>query len=164
MTNKQSAWRSPWVIGWTALLALFFVFSGVRVYLAVTTNPGLVDEDYYERGEALSRDRLKRERRNPGWTMEIEAPEYVDIGVPTLFGFRVSDREGDPVTPDSVTFYVYRPADASLDFSKPMREVGPGHYMVEASFPLLGVWDILVSSTHGEDEYNVPYRISAGVK
>ncbi len=164
MTNKQSAWRSPWIVGWASLLVLFFVFSGVRVYLAVTTNPGLVDENYYERGEALSRDLRKRAARNPGWNMEIEAPDYVDIGQPTLFGFRVSDREGRPVRPDAVIFHVYRPADARLDFSKPMREVGPGHYTVEASFPLLGVWDILVSSTNGEDEYNVPYRISAGVK
>jgi nitrogen fixation protein FixH len=164
MTNKQSAWRSPWVIGWVGLLLLFFIFSGVRIYLAVTSSPGLVDENYYERGEALSRNRLQREARNPGWEMRLEAPEFVDIGKPTQFGFRVSDREGRPVAPDSVTFYVYRPADSSLDFSKPMRLVEPGHYTVEASFPLLGVWDILVSSTHDQDEYNIPHRISAGVK
>jgi nitrogen fixation protein FixH len=164
MSEKNSPWRSPWVIGWLGLLILFFLFSGVRIWFAIDSNPGLVVDDFYERGEDLSANRLKREARNPGWQMEIEAPAFVDIAKPTLFGFRVKNNVGKPIDPDAVIFYAYRPADKSKDFSVPMRRVATGHYTAEVSFPLLGVWDILVSAKNGQDEYNMPHRISAGVK
>ncbi len=164
MSEKQSAWRSPWVITWVGILVAFVLVSGFRIYLAVDTNPGLVDNDFYERGQDYENNLLKRMARDPGWNMRIEAPGFVDIGKPVSYGFTVSDSEGAPVSPDSVTFYGYRPADADMDFSLPMQQVRPGYYQVEVSFPLLGVWDILVSAKKGDDEFNVPHRISAGVK
>lgn len=164
MSDKQSAWRSPWVITWVGILVAFILVSGVRVFLAVDSNPGLVVDDFYERGQDYENNLLKRMARDPGWKMRIEAPRFVDIGKPARYGFSVSDSEGRPVTPDSVVFYVYRPADAAKDFSVPMQQLRPGYYQAEVSFPLLGVWDILVSASKGDDEFNVPHRVSAGVK
>jgi len=146
------------------ILLTFIMVSGVRVFLAIQTNPGLVVDDFYERGQDYEQNRLKREARDPGWQMEIEAPEFVDIAIPTRYGFRVADKEGTPVSPDSVIFYVYRPSDAKLDFSVPMKQAESGYYQADVSFPLLGVWDILISARNGEDEYHLPHRISAGVK
>jgi len=164
MADKNSAWRSPWVLVWFGILILFFIFTGVRIFYAITSSPGLVVDDYYERGEAYSANRLKREARDPGWQMEIEAPEFVDIGKPTLYGFRLKNKVGKPIDADAVIFYVYRPADERQDFQVPMKRVALGHYTAEVSFPLLGVWDILISAKNGEDEYNLAHRISAGVK
>lgn len=164
MTNKTSAWRSPWVIAWVSMLVIFFVANVIMIYLAVDRNPGLVDKDFYDRGQYHEQNMLKRQARDPGWKMKLEAPKFVDVGKPTSYGFRIEDREGNPVTPDSVTFYVYRPADADADFSVPMEADAPGHYGAEVTYPLLGVWDILVSVRKGEDEYNHPHRVSAGVK
>ena len=164
MSDRQSAWRNPWVVAWILILLAFILISGFRIYLAVESNPGLVDKDYYEKGKSYEKERLSRMARDPGWKMRIEAPEFVDIGVPATFEFEVKDKQGAPVTPDAVTFFVYRPSDAKQDFSKPMEQIGEGRYRTRASFPLLGVWDILVSVKNGEDEYNVPYRFSAGVK
>ena len=164
MSNKStSAWRSPWVIAWIGILVAFVLVSGFRIYLAVATDPGLVVEDYYERGQDYEDNLLKRLARDSGWNMQIEAPKTVDVAKPAVFGFRIKDNEGNPVNPDAVVFYVYRPADAELDFSLPMRQMAPGYYQAEVSFPLLGVWDILVSAKSGDDEVNHPYRVSAGV-
>ncbi|MES9897932.1 MAG: FixH family protein [Sedimenticola sp.] len=164
MSEKQSPWRSPWIIGWMSMLVIFVAANIVMIYLAIDDGPGLVVDDYYERGQDYEENMLKRQARDPGWKMKVIAPEFVDIGKPALFSYKVTDKEGNPVTPDSVTFYVYRPADKDLDFSVPMKQVEVGLYQAEVSFPLLGVWDILVSNKVGEDEYNQPYRISAGVK
>jgi nitrogen fixation protein FixH len=164
MPNRQSAWRNPWVITWVTILLAFFLISGIRIFLAVKTSPGLVDDNYYERGQSYEKERLSRMARDPGWQMRIKAPDFIGIAVPVVFDFEVKDKQGHPVTPDAVTFYVYRPSDVKQDFSLPMEKVGEGRYRTEASFPLLGVWDILVSVKNGEDEYNVPYRFSAGVK
>ena len=163
MSDKQSAWRSPWVIAWVGILVVFVLVSGVRVYIAVVTNPGLVDEDFYERGQEYEKNLRKRMARDPGWKMRIEAPRFVDLGKPTRFSFSVTDKDGVPVDPDSVTFYAYRPSDASKDFSLPMQLVEAGYYQAEVAFPLLGAWDILVSAKRGEDEFNVPHRLSARV-
>ncbi|MCB1760684.1 MAG: FixH family protein [Gammaproteobacteria bacterium] len=163
MSDKQSAWRSPWVIAWVGILVAFVLVSGFRIYLAVQTNPGLVDENYYERGQEYEQNRLKRLARDPGWKMKLSEPPKIDIGKPGRFDFQVTDATGAPITPDSVTFYAYRPSDAKEDFSLPMEVVGPGRYSAEVSFPLLGAWDILISVKNGEDEYNHPHWISAGV-
>jgi len=163
MKDKQSAWRSPWVIAWVGLLVTFVLVSCYRIYLAIETNPGLVDENYYARGQDFEQNRLKKMARDPGWKMQLEAPEVVDIGKPAHYRFRVTSKSGTPVTPDAVTFYVYRPSDAKMDFSLPMQEVGVGEYQAEVTFPTLGVWDILISVKNGVDEYNHPHWVSAGV-
>ena len=71
----------------------------------------------------------------------------------------VLDKAGVPVTPDSVTFYAYRPSDATQDFSVPMDEQAAGLYTAKAEFRLKGAWDILASARSGEDEYHVGQRI-----
>jgi nitrogen fixation protein FixH len=164
MTKKQSAWQSPWVIGWIGLLVVFVLANMVMIYLAIDRNPGLVVDDYYDRGQNYEKNMLKRQAKDPGWKMKIVAPEYVDVGKAASFGFTLKDKQGNPVTPDAVTFYAYRPADRNQDFSVSMAQSAPGHYQADITFPLLGVWDILVSVRQGEDEYNVPHRLSAGVK
>ncbi len=162
-TEKQSPWRNPWVQGWVGLLVVFLMANGVMIYLSITNNPGLVVDDYYERGQDYEQNMLKRQARDPGWKMKVIAPERVDVGVPARYGVRIIGSDGYPVAPDSVTFYAYRPANAKSDFSMPMAATDSGVYEANVSFPELGVWDILISAKHGDDEYNQPYRVSAGV-
>ncbi len=162
-SNKQSPWQNPWVLGWVGLLVVFLIANFIMIYLAVSNNPGLVVEDYYERGQNYEQNMLSRQARNPGWIMELSSPKAVGVEQPANFGVQIKDKYGNSVTPETVTFYAYRPADAREDFSVPMREHLPGVYQAEVSFPLLGVWDILVSARYGEDEYHLSHRVSAGV-
>ncbi len=164
MSKKDSAWRSPWVLGWIGLLVAFLIANGTMVYLAVKSRPNLVVKDYYERGRDYEKHLLDRMARDPGWKTKIEAPDDVGVNEPSTFRFVVLDEKGQPVRPDAVVFHAYRPSDSRRDFSVPMREDTKGHYVAEISFPLKGVWDIIVSATHGKDEYNTSYRLSAGVK
>jgi nitrogen fixation protein FixH len=162
--KKQSAWRSPWV--WT-IIGFFLVFLSANIYmltLAGDSSPRLVNQDYYKRGEDYEENMLKRMAKDPGWVMKIEAPEFIDVAVPTTFVFTVFTKEGEPVDPDLVTFYAYRPSDGTHDFSQPMSKEAAGRYQTEVSFPLKGVWDILIAAKQGEEEYQTPYRFSAGVK
>ena len=58
MSNKKisqdnpNAWRNPWVLGWLALVAVVLVVNAVMITIAFVTNPGLVTEDYYEKGQS----------------------------------------------------------------------------------------------------------------
>jgi nitrogen fixation protein FixH len=161
--EKQSAFRSPWVLAWIGMLIVFVMANAVMIYLAAD-RPGLVVDDYYDRGQDYEKIMLKRMAKDLGWKMKVVKPKFADVGKPSEWKFSVMDKDGAPVKADSVTFYAYRPSDAKQDFSVEMELTAPGHYKADVTFPLLGVYDILVSVKKGEDEFNVPSRISAGVK
>lgn len=163
MSEKKSAWQSPWVIGWIIMVVIFFTMNMIMVYLAQTNNPGLVVDDFYDRGQDYEQNMLKRQARNPGWQMQVEFPDKMEPNQPYTCRYRVNDKDGAPVDPGAVTLYAYRPSDAEQDFHLPMNQVGPGLYEVEVVFPLKGVWDTLVSVKKDDDEYNTPRRVSVGI-
>jgi nitrogen fixation protein FixH len=156
------AWKSPWVIAWVALVVAVLGVNILMVYLAVATNPGLVVQDYYERGQHYERTILSNKARDPGWMLRADIPKDIGVGESTPVRVILVDKAGRPVTPDSVELYLYRPADAGRDFSVDMTEEGPGRYQAEVSFPLVGVWDTLVAARDGDDEYHVGQRIRIG--
>ncbi len=145
------------------MVVIFFSMNMIMIYLARDNNPGLVVDDFYDRGQEYEKNMLKRQARNPGWQMKIDLPKKIDIDQKVTCRYTVKDKEGKPVEPDAVIFYAYRPSDAKQDFSQPMEMVEPGVYQTEVSFPLLGAWDVLVSAKNGEDEYNTPKRLGIGI-
>lgn len=158
-TKPLPGWKSPWVIAWIALVIVVLGVNAVMVYLAVATNPGLVVEDYYERGQNFERTLFSKDARDPGWVLTTDIPQDIRAGELTKIRFFLVDKAGQPVTPDAVDLYVYRPSDAARDFSVGMKEEAPGRYMAEVSFPLVGVWDTLVAARNGEDEHHIGKRI-----
>ena len=166
MADKNSAWRSPWVIAWVAMVVIFFSMNLFMIFMATDNNPGLVVDNFYDRGQDYEKNMLKRRARDPGWVMQMQMPKLIkekDVDKPVICRFRVHDKDGQPVTPDAVTFYAYRPSDAKQDFSVPMQAIEPGVYEAEIHFPLIGAWDTLVSVKQGEDEYTTPQRIGVGM-
>lgn len=153
------AWKSPWVIGWVGLVVSVLGANLVMVFFAITTNPGLVTEDFYDRGQLYEQTMVSKLARDPGWNLHADVPADLTAGEPAVIRFFLTDKAGQPVTPDAVRFFAYRPSDAEQDFDLPMMEEGRGRYMVEASFPLMGIWDTLVAVKHSEDEYNLGKRI-----
>jgi len=158
MSNKQSAFRSPWIIGWLALLLAVLAINITFISLAVKKPPSLVLEDAYEHSKYLHDNILKREAEKPKWKTQVEfagAKNFMgDLKIPAYnkpvkLDYKVTDEQGEPVEPHSVTFYAYRNSDAKQDFSVVMTKVEPGHYQAEITFPLKGVWDTYVAATTG---------------
>lgn len=154
------AWRSPWVIGWVGLVVVVLGVNLTMVVLAVATNPGLVNDNYYERGQHYERTMMSRLSRDPGWTLTADVPAEIKRDEPTTIRVFLVDKAGQPVTPEGVTFHAYRPADKSMDFSASMVEEGKGRFAARLSFPLHGVWDALIAVQQGDDEYTTGARIS----
>jgi nitrogen fixation protein FixH len=145
------------------MVVIFFTMNMVLISFAQSNNPGLVAEDFYDRGQDYEKNMLKRQARNPGWHMKVVLPKKIGVDEPVICRFTVSDKDGEPVDPTAVIFYAYRPSDAKQDFNVPMQQVEPGIYEAEVRFPLLGAWDTLVSAKRGDDEYNTPKRIGVGI-
>ena len=156
---SNSPWRSPWVIAWIGLVVTVLLVNITMVYLAISTNPGLVNDDFYERGQDYEQTMASRLKKDPGWTMSTDFPRDIKQSVSTTIRVTLVDKAGQPVTPDSVTFYAYRAADKSADFSIPMVEEDKGRYAAKVTFPLVGFWDGLVAVTQGADEYTDGDRI-----
>lgn len=154
------AWRSPWVIGWVALVVLVLGVNLTMVYLAIVTNPGLVNEDFYDRGQHYERTMASKLARDPGWTMRLDLPESIRVNQPSRIRVTLMDKAGQPVSPGQVRFFAYRPSDKGRDFSALMEEEAPGRFGLQVSFPLVGLWDGLVAVTEGDEEFTLGERIS----
>lgn len=150
--HSNSAWHSPWFLAWIGLIVVVLVVNTTMIVLAFVTNPGLVVDDYYERGRDVERTMATRRAAAPGWTMSLDTPADVTKNVATTVRFFVVDSAGQPVRPDKVTYYAYRPSDPSADFSVPMVEEAPGRYAAEITFVISGLWDTLVAAeTEGQE-------------
>ncbi len=159
MSNPNSAWRSPWVVGIVSMLLAFVAISGYRIYLAYATDPGLVNADYYEQGQNYENSMNARRIKAAEYEMSIEVPNRIRLGEPATIRFTGVDVSGVPLHGDSATAFVYRPADKSQDFSVPMEAEGNGRYVAQVTFPLKGAWDLVVSLKQGDEEVNAPRRI-----
>ena len=157
-SNSNSNWRNPWVIGIIVVLTIFVLANVYTIYLTTQDVPGLVVDNYYERGQYYEENMLKRQAQDPGWKMKVQAPELIKVGKKEFINVTVIDGEAKPVNQDSVMFHLYRPSDATKDFSLPMKRIDDGLYEVEVSFPLPGVWDALVALPFQDYEINLPYR------
>jgi len=153
------AWRSPWVIAWIGLVVAVLVVNSTMVYLAFATNPGLVNEDYYERGQDYEETLISRRNADPGWAIKVDVPRGIAANEETTVRAVLVDRVGQPVAPDEVTFYAYRPSDKGADFSLPMVAQAPGRYAAKTRFPLYGYWDTLVAVVHDGQEYTTGERV-----
>ncbi|CRI63624.1 putative Cbb3-type cytochrome c oxidase biogenesis protein CcoH [Thiocapsa sp. KS1] len=159
-SKATPALRSPWVLAWIGLILTVLAVNLTFVYLAIRTDPGLVNADYYERGQDYERTMISRQARDPGWLMRADIPRPLRAGVEESIRVVLVDQAGQPVDVDQATFYAYRPSDVSRDFALPMIREAKGRYLVETSFPLIGVWDILIAAKTGEDEYSVGERVN----
>jgi nitrogen fixation protein FixH len=157
---KSSPWRSPVVLVWSALLLAFFVANAVFIYLALNNNPGLVVEDYYERGQDYEKNMLKRMAADPGWQMRIELADPPVVKQPAKLRFFLADAQGQMLVPDSVEVFAYRPTDAAFDFNQPMADLSNGVYQAELAFPLPGIWDMLVVVSRDGAEYSQAQRVN----
>jgi nitrogen fixation protein FixH len=156
-------WKNPWVLGWIGLVVVVLGVNITMVVLAIATNPGLIRDDYYERGRDVERTIMTRLAEGPQWTMRIDVPAGARAEQPTKVRFAVVDAVGQPVSPDRVTYFAYRPSDAHRDFSVPMERHAPGIYEAEVEFPLGGVWDTVVAIEQGGDEHSLGQRISVAL-
>lgn len=157
--SKSSPWRSPMIQIWCGLLFIFFVANGVFIYLALTSNPGLVVEDYYERGQSYEQNMLSRIAANPGWEMRIEMIDPAVQNQSANLRFYLQGTSGELLTLESVRLFVYRPSNANNDFDLPMRELSHGVYEVDVSFPLPGVWDLLAVVAKDGGEFSQALRV-----
>ena len=134
-TGRARPWyREPWPWLLMAGPGIVVVAAFVTLYLAVSSDDGVVADDYYKRGLVINRE-LARERR--GAAMGLGAVVAIgDDGVvrADMNGF------GDTAGPEAVTLRLAHATRAGLDRSATLRRDAEGVYRGRLLPPPAGRW------------------------
>jgi nitrogen fixation protein FixH len=159
--SNNEALKNPWVLGFLAFLVTVLAANAVFIYLAFSSPPNLVVEDFYERGERYEETHKRIEQEKAmGWNGVIMAPAQTRVNQLQTYQVLLQGKGSVALNLDSVTFNAYRPSDANADFSVEMTKAGLGSYTVDASFNLPGIWDIIIVAKQDEHEFLVTKRVS----
>ena len=168
MSNKSisqdnpNAWRNPWVIGWISLVAVVLIVNITMISIAFISSPGLVEEDYYEKGQDYEQNINKRkaERNALAWSYTTDFPAKPVVNKPSHYSFNLVDKYGVALIDADVVFSAYRPSDADADFKVKMIETVSGRYEANIAYPLKGIWQFTIAIKSHEDNYSFTRRTS----
>ncbi|WP_456379085.1 FixH family protein [Thiolapillus sp.] len=160
--HNKEALRNPWVLGWIGGIILVLSVNAAFIVTAFVTNPGLVEKNYYEKGQDQEQNFVSQQqaRNRLDWHMKLDAIHQPVAGEPVRYSFNAVDSKGIPIDGDKAVIQAYRPSDINADFNTEMQEIAPGVYSAELIFPLKGIWDLNVMLTKGEDSLKLTHRIS----
>lgn len=159
--NEGAAWRSPWVWGMLGLVAVMVSVNLVMITIGIKTHPGLVVDDFYERGKNYFNSEVKRvnDIERLGWQFDLAVPETPVLNATQTYQLNMTDADGYPLKNADVVFEAFRPSDASKDFQVQMVEGENGRYSAQIEFAQPGVWDLLVTANKGEDRMDHAKRL-----
>jgi len=150
------AWKNPFVIAWFTILTIVLTVNFFMVSMAIVTNPGLVIDDFYEKGknmDAILAERKKMEEL--GWQLKIDLP-VLSEGKTDKVTLKVVDKEGRPFDVDTAVLYYYRPSSKDLDGEQPLVATGKtGEYETDFALAVKGKWDVIMEIHKDELRYNV---------
>ncbi|WP_455218096.1 FixH family protein, partial [Kaarinaea lacus] len=128
--SNNQAMRNPWFIAMLGVIAVFLVVNIIFLIFAITSNPGLVTDDYYEKGRDYEKNVITRlnARNSLNWQTKFEMPEKIAVNTPGTYRFSAVDNRGISIMDADVKFILYRPSDSSADFTQVVDQVAPGLY------------------------------------
>ncbi|MBF0219454.1 MAG: FixH family protein [Gammaproteobacteria bacterium] len=159
--SSKSALHNPWVIGWLAALLLVIGVNAAFIITAFVTAPGLVNENYYERGQAYEKNRLKLNaiKSELDWQPTLQLPERFITQTSQIVRLQVEDKNQQPLNADKVMLTAYRPSDASLDFTVEMVPVVDGLFQATLKLPLQGMWELHLAITADNHTLDMVKRV-----
>lgn len=140
-----------WFIGgdrWIPMLfiigfLILFAVTGSFVKIALTTFPGLVTTNAYERGlaydDVIAAEQAQIER---GWQMTITMPELSGKG--QLAHITLTDRNGEALTGGTVIMMAERMTRYAQQVRLQLTDMGEGRYEAPVAFPISGRWFVSV--------------------
>ncbi len=156
--HLKEDFKNPWFLAVLGLIAAALAGTVWMAVIAGSTSPGLVSEDYYEKGKNYFHEAPK-EISGPQWRLNLLLPPESRVGKAQDYRLYVIDEAGKPVSEGEITLYAYRPSDATADFSVKMIKSDVGTFIASVTFPLPGTWDLIAQVNASGKEMNVAQRI-----
>jgi nitrogen fixation protein FixH len=160
--DNPNAWKNPWVIGWVSLVAVVIIVNVTMISIAFITSPGLVEENYYEKGQDYEQNinKIKAERNALAWSYTTDFPGNPVINKKSHYSFNLVDKYGVALIDADVSFTAYRPSDADADFKIKMIETVSGRYEANITYPLKGIWQFTITINSDTDTFSFTRRTS----
>ncbi|MCF6254653.1 MAG: FixH family protein, partial [Thiomicrorhabdus sp.] len=138
-------WKNPLVIIWFSILIIVLCVNFFMVSMAIVTAPGLVIDDFYEKGKNMDKILAAQKKMGEmGWQLEIDFPDLKE-GKTAQVTLMVLDKEGEPLNIDTAVLYYYRPSDKNLDGEQELLPTGTlGEFTTEFMLNTKGKWDLIM--------------------
>jgi len=156
--HLKKDFRNPWFLGILGLVAVALAGTIWMAMLASEYAPGLVTENYYEKGQNYFENRPE-EGQGPQWRLNLMPPAKPKVGQAQMYRLYVVMDNGKPATSGDVTFFAYRPSDVRADFEVKMAKTDAGSFGAMVSFPLPGTWDLIAQIESDGKRYDVVQRL-----
>jgi nitrogen fixation protein FixH len=142
---------------------ILFAVTGNFVRLALTTFPGLVTTNAYERGlaydDVIAAEQAQAEQ---GWQMQILAPEFSGDG--QIAAITLADRNGEALSGGTVIMMAERMTRYAQQVRIQLTDVGEGRYEAPMEFPISGRWFVSVlADVEGKPVTSRPKRFSSAL-
>ncbi|MBI4948690.1 MAG: FixH family protein [Deltaproteobacteria bacterium] len=148
--------RSRWPLAIGVSLSVVFAVNMAFLALAVWSDDGLVDNNYYEKGLKYG-ERLK-EARELGWSLRLIAEDN-GAGIKEVT-VALLDRDGRALNGAKVAILVMRPAKGGFDVVHELKN-DAGLYKGRIALPLDGWWDFKVTATVDNGSVEKTFRLKA---
>ncbi len=154
--------RNPWPWFLVGGIVVVVIVNIIFITTAFMTTPGLVDNDYYEKGRYhdANYQEVMEARNRLGWNIKLQTPASLKQGEAANFNVNVVDKVGMPLKEATVTILAYRPSDASADMQTELERIADGVFQSKLALPLKGIWDLKVTVAQGEESLNTSRRVS----
>lgn len=159
--KRESPWQNPWVWLLIGIMGVTLLVNGTLITIAFLSPPGLVVEDYYEKGKTYlyNQAQTQKDEARLAWDLELDIPKSPHLNNNDSYLVRAVDSRGQAIKGAQAEFAAFRPAEYGNDFTLAMREVGAGYYAANVNFSLPGNWDLIVTVQQGEDKLDIAKRI-----
>ncbi len=154
--NWSVVWKNPFVISWFVILIVVVCVNFFMVSMAIVTNPGLVIDDFYEKGKNMDQTLAAQKRMDEmGWQLQVGLPDLKE-GKSERITLMVLDKQGQALNVDTAILYYYRPSDRKLDGEQVLTSTGViGEFEADFSLNTKGKWDLIMEVTQGDLVYNI---------
>jgi len=160
-SNTQHWYKSPLLLGWLFLVLLAMAGTIYMVIQANSGFPGLVVEDFYERGQDYEENIKTKLENNNKWLTNFKIGE-VTQNKPVSIYFSITDKSGKFAMVEQITLYAYRPSDSNKDFSTAMTlAADKKSYTATMTFADKGKWDLVASAVIDGVEVNYGTKLFA---
>ena len=139
------------------LYILFLIAMCSGIYVAFRDSEGLVENNYYEKGERFFQSRASEEKLG----IAISRPASLRQGNNNV-EIKVTSH-GKPLEHALLQLFIGNLSSTAYDVTRKMEEISPGCYQATVSAPFRGVW-LLRVDLEGEQQLNTARKWFFSIK
>lgn len=150
--------RSAWPLTIAVFLGVVFAVNFTLLYLALSSDDGLAEKDYYEKGLTYNSTLLNE--KELGWDIELSFDGTPGARPAHSVNVRIYDRAGAGLEGAAVKVTLRRPTSDRYDRVFDLAGSGAGpSYSGAIAIPLPGIWDLRVTAGKDGHEMEKTFRI-----